>query len=90
MWLFLAGLIAAFWSPLRRCTGIGCRVSQPNLGEGTRHARVRASPIDREVCRERKARWRSAPKASAGKLYFDVTDAAAVFAALEDCAKTLR
>ena len=26
----------------------------------------------------------------AGKLYFDVTDAAAVFAALEDCAKTLR
>ena len=26
----------------------------------------------------------------AGKLYFDVTDSAAVFAALEDCAKTLR
>ena len=26
----------------------------------------------------------------AGKLYFDVTDAAAVFAALEGCAKTLR
>ncbi len=26
----------------------------------------------------------------AGKLYFDVTDATAVFAALEDCAKTLR
>jgi hypothetical protein len=27
---------------------------------------------------------------AAGKLYFDVTDAAAVFAALGDCAKTLR
>ena len=52
----------------------------PALGASFRDDVAKASQGEMEVRAE----------GVAGKLYFDVTDAAAVFAALEDCAKTLR
>jgi hypothetical protein len=52
----------------------------PNIGASFRDDVAKAPQGEMEVRAE----------GVAGKLYFDVTDAAAVFAALGDCAKTLR